>query len=96
MPQRLVDVGAVQAISRPASMRAHEESPVPTLGAEAAFRVADEAAAKPPSTNVLPMNRRNRTRTFGVERSNRGKFPGKGGSQGLENVIQAGDGRSPP
>jgi short-subunit dehydrogenase len=26
----------------------------------------------------------------------RSKFPGKGGSQGLENVIQAGDGRSPP
>jgi hypothetical protein len=50
MPQRLVDVRAVQAIiSRPASMRAHEESPVPTLGAQAAFRVADEAAAKPPS-----------------------------------------------
>jgi hypothetical protein len=52
-----------------------------TLGAEAAFWGADEAAAKPSSTNVLPMNQRNRTRTFVVERKPKYRilsgFPGE-------------------
>jgi hypothetical protein len=33
---------------------------------------------------------------LGEGKCNRGKFPGKGGSQGLETVIQAGDGKWHP